>query len=141
MSLQDALELALHRALRGEIAPDVYAISADLSTRPIRLHVYGGAEAHLFEEVIESEMQQCLPHVVDQSLAQIACTFHLRAGVRHLVGTVPAPLERQRNTRIADTSTTKATPSTWGGFCVTSRPQRETSTVIVVLLCARSVRI
>lgn len=75
MSLEDVLELALHRALRGEVSPSVHAITADLGARPIRLNVYGSEES-VFEEAVESEMQQCLPQGVDKSLAQVICTFH-----------------------------------------------------------------
>ncbi len=79
LNINDALELALHRALRGEVPPCVCAITADLAARPIKLHVYchgDNIEEQLFEEVIESEMDQCLPNDVDKSLAQIDCLFH-----------------------------------------------------------------
>jgi hypothetical protein len=79
LNLNDALELALHRALRGEVPPCVHAVTVDLSARPLQLHVYGhGSDCNeqLSEEVIESELEQCLPDGVDKSLAQIACWFH-----------------------------------------------------------------
>jgi len=83
LNLNDALELALHRALRGEVSPCVHAITVDLAVRPLQLHIYGygsDCKEHLseqnFEEVVESEMDQCLPDDVDKSLAQIVCSFH-----------------------------------------------------------------
>lgn len=79
LNLNDALELALHRALRGEVPPCVHAITADLSVRPLQLHVYHYGEnckEQLSEEVIKSEMDQCLPDAVDKSLAHIVCSFH-----------------------------------------------------------------
>ena len=79
LNINETLELALYRALRGEVAPCVYAINADLSARPIELHVYCCGESckeQLSEEVIESEMEQCLPNDVDKSLARINCSFH-----------------------------------------------------------------
>lgn len=80
LNIDNALELALHRALRGEIPPCVYAITADLSARPIELHIYSYGDdcAGQFEEVevIESEMEQCLPKDVERTLAHISYSFH-----------------------------------------------------------------
>lgn len=79
LTLEDALELALHRAVRGEIAPDVKAITADLSVVPIRLAVYHYGvrpTGEAFEETVEAEMEECLPKGVPKSLARISCSFH-----------------------------------------------------------------
>ena len=79
LNLNDALELALYRALRGEVPSCVHAITTDLSTRPLQLHVYHYGEdckEQFSEEIIESEMEQCLPSDVDKSLSHILCLFH-----------------------------------------------------------------
>ena len=77
IDINEALALALYRALRGEVPPCVCAITADLSDRPIQLHIYSGvADCMESEDVIESEMEQCLPDGVDRSFAQINYTFH-----------------------------------------------------------------
>ena len=79
LNLNDALELALYRALRGEVPPCVHAITADLSMRPLQLHVYHYGEnckKQFSEEVIESEMDQHLPDDMDKSLFPIVCLFH-----------------------------------------------------------------
>ena len=61
--MDEALELAIHRALRGEVPPCVRAIVANLSREAIALRVFHyGQPSQLsdFQETVESELDQCL---------------------------------------------------------------------------------
>jgi hypothetical protein len=74
MDETETLELALHRALRGEVPPCVRAIVA--SAR-IQLDVFSssrGDELASFEEVVESELGTCLGVAVP-SAPTLSCRF------------------------------------------------------------------
>jgi hypothetical protein len=58
------IELALHRALRGEVPPSVRAISARISYDHVTLSLYcyrRDFEKELFEETVISELEQVIP--------------------------------------------------------------------------------
>lgn len=74
----EALEHAVHRALRGEVPRCVRAIVATkLSPQAVVLHVfhYGPASRLTdFEEVVESELDQCLPAGLSKA-PPLTCEF------------------------------------------------------------------
>jgi hypothetical protein len=78
MDETETLELALHRALRGEVPPCVRAIVAtELSSASIKLDVFSSSpceELASFEEVVESELEVCLGGSVP-SAPTLACRF------------------------------------------------------------------
>ena len=78
MDETEALELALHRALRGEVPPCVRAIVAtELSSARIELDVFSasaGEELASFEEVVESELEVCLGGIMPCA-PTISCRF------------------------------------------------------------------
>ena len=79
MREQEALELALHRALRAEVPPSVRAIVAtELSTASIKLDVFSSRPAEIaeLEEVVESELELQLGGVAPK----LTCRF-LPSGV------------------------------------------------------------
>ena len=71
MSIEEALELAIHRSLRAEVPPSVRGIVvANMSPDLVELQVfhYGPvSELANFDEIVESELQQCLPSGVTKA--------------------------------------------------------------------------
>ena len=79
-SATERAELAAHRVLRGELAPWVHAVTAELSAEHVTLHVFhhsapDGWQAE-FEPVIESEWDQVLSSLVLGSAPSLALHFH-----------------------------------------------------------------
>ena len=78
MERAEAIELALHRALRDELHPAIRAIVAAVTGDAVEVRVFHhegrGFDPQLFEEVIESEFHQDPPSALSP-LPKLAFTF------------------------------------------------------------------
>ena len=66
VSTTELIELAIHRVLRGELAPWIHAVTADPRSERVELHIYHHKPeeprwCHEFEEVIECGRDQVFP--------------------------------------------------------------------------------
>ena len=80
LSVTEYVELAAHRVLRGELAPWVHAVTAELSAEHVTLHVFhhsapDGWQAE-FEQGIESEWAQVLSSLALSSTPKLGLRFH-----------------------------------------------------------------
>ena len=78
LTATERAELAAHRVLRGELAPWVYAVTAEFAAERVTLHVFhhaapSGWQAE-FEQVIESEWGQVLASLI--AAPGLALRFH-----------------------------------------------------------------
>jgi len=78
MQRAEAIELALHRALRDEFHPSIRAIVAAITPDTVEVRVFhherSDFDARLFEEVIASEFEQNPPSALSP-LPKLAFTF------------------------------------------------------------------